>query len=139
MKERIFFHDDFCEDGGHTEPIAVELNGRCPNIFPRKLAEVLMGSCIAVNFARDCNGKASYLREKGIICILLLAWGFVEFRERVYGKLTVIHISRAIPRCHLSEIEAFAITIACSYDHETAASDATGKRVNRADTNSRPF
>lgn len=57
------------------EPIAAELNGRCPEIFPRELAEVLVGSGITVNFTRDCDGEASHLREKGVICILLLAWG----------------------------------------------------------------
>lgn len=72
VKESIFFHDDSCEGGSYAEAIAVKLNGRRPDIFPGKLAEVFVGSCVAVDFARDCDGEASHLREKGIVCILLL-------------------------------------------------------------------
>lgn len=72
MKESILFHDDFCEGGSYAEAIAIKLNGRRPDIFPGKLAEVLMGSCVAVDFARDCDGEASHLCEKGIVCTLLL-------------------------------------------------------------------
>lgn len=55
------------------------------------------------------------------------------------GRLTIKHIPCAIPWRHLSEIEAFAIAIACSYNHEPAASNATRERVDHAKAGPRPF
>lgn len=73
MEEDILPRDASCEYGVHAEAVAAELNGRCPEVFPREFTEELMRSCEAMDFARDCNGEASGLREEGVVCILLLA------------------------------------------------------------------
>lgn len=72
MKEGIFSYDEFFEGGGYVEAIATEFNRRCPDVFPGELAETLMRSCVAVDFARDSNGESSHLREEWVVCVLLL-------------------------------------------------------------------
>lgn len=148
VKEGIFFHDKFCKGGGYVKAIAIKLNRRCPDVFPGELAEMLMRSCVAVDFAGDSDGETSHLCEEWVICLLLALFSFFSLenflgphgkRERDFGRLTVIHISRTIPRRHLSEIEAFALAMAYSYNHKPAASNATRKRVDRANADPRPF
>lgn len=76
VEEVILCHDDFCESGGYEKAIAVELNGRCPDVFPGELAKPLMHSCVAVDFTRDCDGETSLLCEERVVCILLLVMFF---------------------------------------------------------------
>lgn len=71
-KEGFFFGDDFFECGGDAETVTVQVDGGLPDIFPREIAEQSMGSCVAVDFAGDCDGQASDLGEARFICVSLV-------------------------------------------------------------------